>query len=243
MDYDCRPPDVHIHLNKSHSSATRITTVDMFVVVGKVKTRCNTSSTILYTWERNAINDLNGVFTSSQTIASHNLTIEPKSLPVGLYFIRLIAEMTKEEGALGYDFGFLEVVLPDLVAKIRGPKKAVKGTGNIVLDATDSFDPENPAAKDQGMFFTWFCRRGDEDFSNIQSFPIDSSPGRDKMFGGCFGYGVGVMNTTGPILEININGMVSQSRYVFKVVVEKESRTSSTNHTLVVESSISFSIR
>ena len=245
MDHHCRPPDVHIHLNKTHTDATRITTVDMFVVVGEVTSRCNTSTSMRLTWESNEVEDLNGAFTMSQTLAfaSRNLTIEPKRLPIGLYFIRLIAEMTKEEGAIAYDYGFLQVVLPELVAKIRGVNKAVKGTGNVILDATDSYDPHDPAAKDQGMVFTWLCRREDEDFSNLQSLSIDIPLGREKILGGCFGYGVGKMNTTEPILEIEINRMVSKNTYVFKLIVEKDNQTSAVNHTLKVDSSIAFSIR
>ena len=186
VDHQCRPPDVHIHLNKTYTNATKITTVDMFVVVGEVTPRCNTSKSKLLTWESNEVEYLNGEFTRSQTlaVASRYLTIEPKRLSVGLYFIRLIAEMTKEEGAIGYDYGFLQFVLPDLVAKIRGVHKVVKGTGNVVLDATDSYDPHDPAAKDQGMVFTWLFRREDEDFLNLQSLPIDIPLGREKVLGG-----------------------------------------------------------
>ena len=133
-------------------------TSKMFVVVGEVTPRCNTSKSMLLTWESNEVEDLNGAFTMSQTlaVATHNLTVKPKRLPVGLYFIRLIAEMTKEEGAIGYDYGFLQVV----TWSCRGVNKVVKGTGNIVLDATDSYDPHDPDAKDQGMVFTRLCRRG-----------------------------------------------------------------------------------
>ena len=89
----------------------KIATLDMFVVVGEVTPRCNTSKSMLLTWESNEVEDLNGEFTRSQTlaVAFRNLTVEPKRLSVGLYFIRLIAEMTKEEGAIGYDYGFLQV--------------------------------------------------------------------------------------------------------------------------------------
>ncbi|XP_068682590.1 polycystin-1-like protein 2 [Montipora foliosa] len=245
LDYTCRPPDVHVDLQKMYTNATRVTTVDLLVVRGEVGIRCNTSSSLLLSWESNEIEEPNGLFMMSDrlAIASLNLTIEPGRLKVGLYFIRLIAEMTKEEGALNYDYGFLRVVLPDLVAKVRGVNKAVKGTGNIILDATDSYDPDNSAAQEQGMAFTWLCRRENEEFSNMETLPIDSSLGRAKVLGGCFGYGVGKMNTTEPLLEINMNKIGSKSTYVFKLIVEKENRTSVAYHTLRVESSIEFSIR
>lgn len=151
--------------------------------------------------------------------------------------------MTKEKGAIDSDFGFLEVVLPEIVAKILGVNKAVKGTGKIVLDASHSYDPYEMNLKDQGLVFTWLCRKEEEDFSNIQSLSIDQSYGRDKVLGGCFGYGVGKLNTTEPTIKIDISGMISQSSYVFKVIVQKGNRSSSANHTLLVESSISFTIR
>ena len=151
--------------------------------------------------------------------------------------------MNQEEGAINYDYGFLKVVLPDLVAKIRGVSKAVKGTGTIVLDATDSYDPNEPTLKDQGIVFTWLCRREDEAFSSMESLPIDHSYGREKILGGCFGYGVGKLNHTGPTLKIDINKMISQNTYVFMVIVQKENRSSTANHTLRIESSIFFSIR
>lgn len=245
VDYRCQPPIVSIHLNKTHTCATRITTVDLFVVIGEVRSRCNTSTSMLLSWESNEIEELNGAFMMSDrlAVASQNLTIEPRRFKVGLYFIRLTAEMTKEEGAVNYDYGFLRVVLPDLVAKVRGVKKAVKGTGNIVLDGTDCYDPDNPSAKDQGMVFTWLCRRDSEEFSNMETLPIESSLGRAKALGGCFGYGVGKMNTTEPILEIDISKMPSKSTFVFKLIVQKENRTAVAFHNLTVESSIDFSIR
>ena len=245
MDYLCQPPDVRIHLNKRHTYATRITTVDLFVVIGEVRSRCNTSTSILLKWESNEIEELNGLFMMSDhlEITSQNLTIKPRRWKVGLYFIRLIAEMTKEEGAVNYDYGFLRVVLPDLVAKVRGAEKAVKGTGNIVLDGTDCYDPDNPSAKDQGMVFTWLCRRENEEFSNMETLPIESSLGRAKVLGGCFGYGVGKMNTTESIIEIDINRMPSNSAFVFKLIVEKKNRAAVAFHNLTVESSIDFSIR
>lgn len=214
-------------------------------MIGEVRSRCNTSTSILLSWEINEIEELTGAFMMSDgtVVASQNLTIKPRRLKVGLYFIRLIAEMRKEEGAVNYDYGFLRVVLPDLVAKVRGAKMAVKGTGNFVLDGTDCYDPDNPSAKDQGMVFTWLCRRESEEFSNMETLPIESPFGRAKVLGGCFGYGVGKMNTTESIIEIDINRMPSKSTFVFKLIVEKENRTAVTFHYLTVESSIDFSIR
>ena len=247
MDYRCQPPEVHLQLNKTHFNATRMTTIDMFVVVGKVTIHCNTSTSMLLSWESYEVEEENGAFSVSQVdftdVRSENLTIAPKKLLVGLYYIRLTAEMTKEEGAINFDYGFLEVVLPNLVAKISGVDKAVKGTGNIFLDATDSYDPAEPSLKDQGLTFTWLCRREDEDLSNMASLPIDNSHGWEKIHGGCFGYGVGMLNTTEPTIEIDIGGMISQNTYVFTVIVQKANRSSAVNHTLRVESSISFSIR
>ena len=219
----------------------------MFVIVGKVTAHCNTSSLMTFSWQSNKVYAENGAFSISQELqfgSDHeNLTIAPKRLSAGLYYIRLIAEMNKEEGAINYDYGFLEVVYPDLVAKIRGVNKVLKGTGKITLDATDSYDPHEPTLKDQGIVFKWLCRREDEDFSNMQSLPIDNSYGREKILGGCFGYGVGMLNSTDPTIEVDINKMVSQNTYVFMVIVQKENRSSAANHTLRVESSIAFSIR
>ena len=200
---------------------------------------------MVLSWESSEASETNGAFSVSQTlkVGSENLTITPKTLSPGLYYVRLFAKMNKEEGAINYDYGFLKVVLPDLVAKIRGVSKAVKGTGTIVLDATDSYDPNETTLKDQGIVFTWLCRREDEDFSNMESLPIDLSYGREKILGGCFGYGVGKLNHTGPTLKIDINKMISQNAYVFMVIVQKENRSSTANHTLRIESSISFSIR
>lgn len=218
----------------------------MFFVIGEFALRCNTSTSFRLSWDSYEVDGKSGAFKLSpslQIVGAPKLTIRPKSLRVGLYFIRLVAEMTKEEGALGYDYGFLQVVYPDLVAKIRGVDMVVKGTSDVVLDATDSYDPHDPAARDQGITFTWLCRREDEDFSNLESLPIDTSHGREQVLGGCFGYGVGKMNTTEPFLKISVNKMVSQYSYVFELIVEKQRRSSTASHILRVESSIAFSIR
>ena len=246
MDFQCRPPDVHIDLNKSIATPTKISTVDMFVIVGHVKLTCNTSSSVILSWESNEVDhSKNGAFSMWHVleVGKENVTILPKDFSPGLYYLRLVAEMNKEEGAISYDYGFLEVSLPKLIAKISGVNRALKGTGSLVLDGSDSYDPHEPSSRDRGLEFTWLCQRQDDDFPTLESLPIDAPLNREKFTGSCYGYGVGKLNSSERMIRVDIKRMTSKKSYVFQLIVKKDDRIASAYHLLRVDSSIKFSIR
>lgn len=93
------------------------------------------------------------------------------------------------------------------------------------------------------MVFIWFCWRENEEFLNMEMFLIESLFGRVKVFGGCFGYGVGKMNIIEFFLEINMNKIGFKSIYVFKLIVEKENWIFVVYYILRVELFIEFFIR
>lgn len=128
-----------------YRKVVRIIVVDMFVIIGEVIIYCNFFFFLLFLlWERSKVNKESGVFVVGLFLDKFrgfkNFIIELRMLFFGLYYFRLVVEMIKEEGVIDFDFGFLEVVLLDIVVKICGKNKVVKGIGKIILDVLDFYD-------------------------------------------------------------------------------------------------------
>lgn len=65
--------------------------------------------------------------------------------------------MIRSQGAIGYDYGFLKVVIPELVAKISGKQK-VRKNDDIILDGLGSFDPIFKFLGPRFLRFHWSCK-------------------------------------------------------------------------------------
>ena len=224
-----------------------VTTIETLVIESQVVLRCTTTNHTLYGWDESTVDNNNKQFLPFITLANNidKITIKPKKLSVGHHYIRLRAEMRGEEGTVGYDYGFIRIVLPELVPKISGPNSFVKGSGSLVLKAGDSFDPDliGPS-RHEGLNYTWFCRRENENFPNVTSFYVEvpSETSRDK--GGCFGFGSGHLSSTTKELTLDPAKMKAKLHYVIELVVSKGQRTSRTAaHRVYIISALQFSIK
>ncbi len=142
--------------------------------------------------------------------------------PVNLY-LRFTAYLKQPEGRTLESFVLLKVDQPELVAKIRGPKEADKGIGEIALDASESHDPDSFAKGT--LSFTWSCnrRKGDVLFKETCQY--------------------GKITSNGKILFVNVNRLTSKHSYFFELEVSKGKRKKIAAHVLKVHPSVNFTFR
>lgn len=203
---------------------------------------CNLTQSTLVIWDRSNVNLERNQLTSLRTI-SRNLKLgeSVKDWPLGLHYIRLSVSMRGKEGTENFDFGFVNVTLPPLVALIDGPSSYMKAIGPFTLDGSKSYDPSDTA---QGFTYIWLCRRLNETFDNINmSDPIDVATSGKRDRGGCFGNGPGRMNSTEAVLHVRTPYMEAKQMYVFQLIVRSHWRVSKINHTVLVNSSLTYRIQ
>lgn len=142
--------------------------------------------------------------------------------PVYLY-LRFTARVKEPKRKTLESFILLKVDRPELVAKIRGPRKAARGIGEIALDASKSHDPDSFAEGE--LSFTWLCKSK-----------------KDKVFSkGTCPYARTVSD--GKIFLVNVNRLRSNHLYDFKLVVSKGTRSRKAIHALKVLPSVNFTFR
>lgn len=247
MDNLCKPPEIRINLNKTLEDALIVTTIESLSLEGHVMTRCKNTSHTLYAWHESTVDNTNKQFLPFIKLAYNvkKITLEPRRLSLGYHYIKFEAEMRGQEGTRAYDYGYVHVVLPELVSKITGPTSVVKGSGFITFNGGDSFDPDlDGLSRYEGLTYTWYCRRENEDYSNASSLPVDKNLGGPRDKGGCFGLGPGRLSTKTKTSTLDPAEMKAKLYYVVELVVSKNGRTSRiASHRFYVISALQFSIK
>ena len=247
VDYICKPPEVRINLNKTMENARNVTTIESLSLHGDVVIHCRNTNDTMFSWDVSTVDNTNKQFLPFITLADNvkKITIGPRKLSLGFHYIRFVAEMRREEGTRAYDYGYIRIVLPDLEPIVSGPSSIVKGSGLMVLNGEKSFDPNvDGPSRYQGLNFTWYCRRENEDYSNISSLPVNLPMGRSRDKGGCFGLGPGRLSTRTKQLILDPAEMKAKLHYVVDLVVNKGERTSRFgSHRFYVISALQFFIK
>lgn len=150
-----------------------------------------------------------------------------------LIFYFTVVQQEDNVTKTAYDRGFILMRLPPLVAIISGETEITKGdTQMIVLNGSESFDPHVGPGHQELLMFHWLCRRAGEEFPSehpleikVVSRPLNPpKPSR----GGCFGTGVGRLDSNEPLFVLNASVLESSNAtYVFKLIVTKDVRSAS----------------
>ena len=165
----------------------------------------------------------------------------PRLFGAGYLYIRCLATDPKDPKVpIVYDYGFVKIILPPIVAKLEGPANVTKGNESVVIiSASESYDPEEIHKKTEGLALSWHCGGG-----------IISSDIRDRVstvspsdVGRCQGDGVLKINSTSPMLQLNVSNLRGNYSYFFQVVVQKGDRSANATHKLRVDEPFAISIR
>ena len=188
----------------------------------------------------------NGITVSAKT---SEWTLSDRHLPFAhvvhaLYFVFTIIQGDNKKAETAYDKSYIILRPQPLVAIISGETEITRGNKqNIILNGSKSYDPHVGPRALETLTFYWFCKKLNEEFPTekpleIQVVPI-SLNGSEASDGGCFGTGIGRLESTEPVVVLNASAMHNSSgSYVFQLVVAKDARTSSDRKTVhVVEGS------
>ena len=188
---------------------------------------------------------LNGTLVSANT---SNWTLSNQHLPLAhdlhaLYFVFTILQGDNNKTENVYDKGYITIQPLPLVAIISGETEITRGNKqNIVLNGSGSYDPHVGPGALETLTFYWLCKKSSEEFPTenpleikVVSVPLNGS----GLDGGCFGTGIGRMESTEPAVVLNASLMENTTAsYVFQLIVTKDARTSSERKTVhVVEGS------
>ncbi|XP_048586151.1 polycystic kidney disease protein 1-like 2 isoform X1 [Nematostella vectensis] len=230
----CNPPNITIALPKDILTPfQRGAAQDLELHIG-FALNCHFSSSLSYNISMYSIessgNFIKTLFTEGRKYSDFFYRIPANTLPYGLYYVKIAAEVNKIEGTSVNDYGFLEITKTPLVANISGSEQAFKGRGELLrLSGSFSYDPDVGQGNHSEMQFEWLCRRENETFpSNVTSLPVVRPSSSSQDFGGCYGTGVGRLESSAKgndVLELDVDRMIGNVDYVIALVVKKGSRS------------------
>ena len=227
----CLDPQVNISLKKTLQEATVLYTTQNITIYAETSQGNCDNKSINFIWEIAKASDTSSEFGllvvhgdafNNQT---GKLQLKGREFDEGYLYIRCAAfstlSLSGDVGVETYDYGYVRIVYPPLVAQIAGSSTAIKGNGSVTLDASSSYDPNARRNNSSGLSFNWYCKRVD---GNITK----EGPS------GCYGHHSGKLSSTKPIIIVDVDSMDANQTYLFELVISKGRRVSRAIHTLVV---------
>ncbi|PFX27644.1 Polycystic kidney disease protein 1-like 2 [Stylophora pistillata] len=221
---NCSYPEVIISLNKTLANAKVLYTTQNITIHATTR-RGNCHQSLSFQWEIAKASDHVsefGMFISRGNAfesKSGILNLSGSEFGEGFLYIRCAAFIRNSGGELvleTYDYGYVRLLDPPLVALINGPTTAIKGNGTVVLDASSSHDPLSIINNNSGLIFSWFCRKMDEKLRS------------------CFGRYSKRFHSTRSILIVDVDYMDANYTYMFELVIMKDRRVTRAFHNLTV---------
>ena len=218
-------------MDQGQSSVAIPRSKDFIVQTLVPKPNCNSSQTLLFKWYLFKY----GEDSSGKTIIGETTLLDTKSaewnlpkrtLEYGLYFVDFRAAFASNLLVITSTLGFFNVTKSPLIADVLGGNKVTRGKGSVItLDGMASSDPDVEPGDHSSMQFTWLCKQQQESFpvGPLASIPVvtaSSSPGS----GGCFGTGVGKLNSSEKLVALDTSQMVVGDFYDVKLIVSKDDR-------------------
>ena len=150
-----------------------------------------------------------------------------RQLDYGQYFVDFRVAIASRPFVKSSALGFFVITKSQLIADILGGNKVTRGLGSVItLDGSASSDPDLGPDNHSSMQFTWLCKKQQESFpvGSLSSLPVvtlSSGPGS----GGCFGTGVGKLNSSEKVVQLSTSQMLVGETYDVKLVVTKDDRS------------------
>lgn len=238
-----------MELEKSLDKAIVVyTNTPPFPLPAAFQDNCNTSNDYQLYWEICKCDENTGACDSVIPYGSGWKPERPKKLFPRLFggncylYIRCVFKKLSQRGlpsidVKAYSYGYVRLMLPNLVAKVLGPDKVVRGNRTVLqLDASKSYDPDMVHMKTKGMTFQWICKQAEGGSSLVKTARKGITDQAEEKLHGCY-------NLTSPVLSVNLQALKGNRTYIFKIVIQKGGRTTQASHELRVEDPFIFSIR
>ena len=192
---------------------------------------CNSSQTLLFKWYLIKYSENSGGNTTIERrilldTKSKEWNLPRRQLDYGRYFVDFRVAIASRPLVASSALGFFMITKSPLIADILGGNKVTRGKGSVItLNGSASSDPDVGPGNHSSMQFTWLCKKQQESFpsGSLSSLPVVtllSGPGS----GGCFGTGVGKLNSSAKVVQLNTSQMVVGESYDVKLVVIKDDR-------------------
>ena len=225
----CFYPQVNISLKKTLKEAAVLYTTQNITIYAETS-QGNCEKSLNFKWEIAKASDKSsefGRFVShggSFNNKTGNLQLKGREFDMGYLYIRCVALIATRSGDVAvetYDYGYVRVVYPPLVAHITGSSTVIKGNGSVTINASSSYDPNARLNNSSGISFTWYCKTMDGNVSK-------EGPS------GCYGRHSKKLSSTKPIIKVDVDSMDANVTYLFELVITKDRRVSRAFHTLTV---------
>ncbi|XP_040493031.1 polycystic kidney disease and receptor for egg jelly-related protein-like [Ursus maritimus] len=151
------------------------------------------------------------------------LYIAPNSFSWGVYVFRftvsLFSENPKTLLATGSDFIYVTILRSDLKAVVPGgPNITINFTDRLVLDGTNSSDPDsdNPS---EGLLFSWYCTTDPKNYQGDKITVMSNSVCLPKQTD------LNWKGASGPVLTLSPGTVKGGGVYFFRMVIQKGGRT------------------
>ena len=229
-------------LEKSLENATVIYTTGSFPVRAIFQDDCDTSNGYKLYWEvckcEQETGSCNDIIPYGR-IPGNTRKIYPRVFGAGYLYVRCLVK-DANSNTITYDYGYIRITLPPLVARIEGPSAVIKGNESVVIiSAAESYDPEKRHKKTEGLTLTWYCRQENMSHDNHDQFSTVSP----QEAGVCQGDNTGKINNSSPLLYLDVNILKGNTKYIFDIVVQKGDRSANATHELRVEEPFVIYIR
>lgn len=240
---NCRPPTVDLFLKHSVSESDIVYTTNRSLNLRtELTTNCSTSKQIQYQWMFSRIDSETNYFSPFLMYGltdRNSIKLKPRFMGAGVLYVSLEASVSEVPEASSYDYGFLRIRLPDLVAKIVAPEAVSKRHMNVNLDGSWSYDPEYKWLQYRRLKFSWRCQK------QCPQEPLDISTISRAKVEPCYG----IANATHLVFSnqrvviIDVTSLKSNCAYLFHLSVAKDSRIAHSEHALKVTPAFQFYIR
>ena len=214
------------------AGATRLLRSGSYVVQTSTRINCSVAGDTSFSWSYFKVNSDNKLdsIVPVQDVKGPEWSIPPRSLDIGLYLVQFFVKRKDGIGS-GVALGFVEIVPSKLVAAISGGSSVKRGANKpIDLDASPSQDPDVGSGNYAGMAFTWACKKAGEVFSGpLTTLPVVYPPPQGTPGGGgCYGTGIGRIQSTLPTASLAAANMAVGQTYTVALAITKGSRNATT---------------
>ena len=179
-----------------------------FTIFGLVGDFCPVANGTLLEWR---IRDLDSVDDTGVIVSSgdSDWTIQKQSLPIGFYLIEFRATLLNATNVTSRDYTYVKIKASPLVARIVGGSFLLQRYDKIItLDASQSYDPDTAIGNYTDMGFTWLCKKSNETYPPHTILPTNNlsviymADSKSQGLGGCFGTGIGRLNSTEHVVKV-----------------------------------------
>ena len=173
-----------------------------------------------YEWRVYSLDQMLDGFNQSNSVVSlqSKWKLEKRSLSPGMYLVKVFITFN---WGIKYDFGFLEVVPSGIVARIDGGQNIMRGQDSLLtLNASVSINKDVEPGNYKGMNFSWHCKEEHENIGNMTELQVIQEGAGNRS--GCFGTGIGRLDSTERVLKVDPRKMSTGVTYTFRVEVVNE---------------------